>query len=325
MRYLAFDVSKDKIDGVFTNLRNKYQYFSCANNKTSIKNLILKNLDLKAKTTKRNIIAGCESTGNYHLILQKLMLKMGFNFKIINPILTKQFTKTTIRKKKTDKSDSLIIAKLLSQGEGTKTDLKWFDSDFKTFTRTSEKLIQIQTKLKLMLHHLKLHQNRLPKMENCLKQLIKYQQPIINKQKQILKNKYKDDKNVKLLQSLVGIGPKTSLGIAAEIIDIDRFPNSKSLVAFSGYDPKIKQSGHSLNSQGRLTKRGSPYLRLYIHQAANVARQHDPELKQYYQKKRNEGKKYTTAMCAVSRKLIYRIYAVLKRRTPYVVKKRDLT
>lgn len=317
MRYLSFDVSKDKIDGVFTNLRNKYQYFSCPNNKISIKNLILKNLDLKPK---RNIIAGCESTGNYHLILQKVMLDMKFCFKVINPILTKQFTKTTIRKKKTDKSDSLIIAKLLAQGEGNKTDLKWFDNSLKTFTRTSEKLIQIQTKLKLMLHHLKLHQNRLPEMEDCFQQLINHQKPIINKQKQILQDKYKNNKNVKLLRSLVGIGVKTSLGIIAEITDIDRFPNSKSLVAFTGYDPKIRQSGHTLNTQGKLTKRGSPYLRLYIHQAANVAKQFDPELKEYYQKKRKEGKKYTVAMCAVSRKLIYRIYAVLKRQTPYVVK-----
>jgi len=86
-------------------------------------------------------------------------------------------------------------------------------------------------------------------------------------------------------------------------------------------DPKIRQSGHCLNNQGKLTKRGSPHLRQALFVAASVARMHDPELKAYYEKKRSEGKKYTVAVCATARKLIYRIYIVWKRQTPYVVQK----
>lgn len=316
MKYLAFDVSKDKLDGILTDLRNKYQYFSINNSEESVNNLIV-NLRIKPQ---RSLISGCESTGNYHLTLQETMLKAKFCFKIINPLLTKQFIKTTIRKKKTDKSDSLVVAKLLAQGEGTQTKLEWFDNSLKTFTRTSEKIRQIQTKLKLIDHHLKLHKNRLPELEKTIQKILILQQPLIKEQESILARKYQNNIQVNLLQSIVGIGTKTSLGILAEIIDINRFDHPKSLVAFTGYDPKIRQSGHLLNSQGKLTKRGSPYLRLYIYQAANVARQYDPELKAYYLKKRKEGKKYTTAMCAVARKLIYRIYAVLKRQTPYIIK-----
>lgn len=316
MKYLAFDVSKDKIDGMLTNLRNKYQYFSINNNETAIKSLI-DNLNIKPQ---KHLLSGCESTGNYHLTLQKVMLEAGFCFKIINPLLTKQFIKTTIRKKKTDQTDSLIIAKLLAQGEGTETNIEWFDNSLKTFTRTSEKLIQTQTKLKLIYHHLTLHKNRLPELEEIVKNLLVYQQPLITKQKLILKKTYQNNKQIHLLQSIVGIGSTISLGILAEITDINRFTHPKGLVAFTGYDPKIRQSGHRLNNQGKLTKRGSPYLRSYIYRAANVARQYDPELKAYYLKKRKEGKRYTVAMCAVARKLIYRIYAVLKRQTPYIIK-----
>jgi transposase len=67
----------------------------------------------------------------------------------------------------------------------------------------------------------------------------------------------------------------------------------------------------------KLTKRGSPYLRQALYQAAFVGRVHDKELKAYYEKKRAEGKKYKEAVVATSRKMLYRVNAVLKRQTPY--------
>ena len=73
-----------------------------------------------------------------------------------------------------------------------------------------------------------------------------------------------------------------------------------------------------MNSQGRLTKRGSPHLRRALFIAASIARKYDPELKEYYLKKRNEGKRYAVAVCTVARKMSNRVYAVLKRKTPYV-------
>ncbi len=57
-----------------------------------------------------------------------------------------------------------------------------------------------------------------------------------------------------------------------EIQDMTRFKRQKQLVAYFGLDPRIRQSGHTLNSTGRLTKRGSPYGRRAIFIAAGVAR-----------------------------------------------------
>lgn len=73
-----------------------------------------------------------------------------------------------------------------------------------------------------------------------------------------------------------------------------------------------------LHRNTRLTKRGSAELRHGLFLAANIARQHDPELKTYYQKKRNEGRTYTEATVATARKVCYRVFAVLSRGTPYI-------
>ena len=102
-----------------------------------------------------------------------------------------------------------------------------------------------------------------------------------------------------------------------EINDIDRFPSPKSLVAYAGLDPKVKQSGTSLKHNTHITKRGSIYLRRDIFIAASIASRWEPEIKDYFEKKLGEGKRYREALVAVSRKLLNRVYAVWKRGTPY--------
>ena len=130
--------------------------------------------------------------------------------------------------------------------------------------------------------------------------------------------KHVEQKNYQLLLSLVGIGPAIAVSLCAEVGSIHRFDSAKQLVAYAGLDPRVRQSGTVLNRNTRLTKRGSSELRHSLFLAANIARQHDPDLKTYYQKKRSEGRTYTEATVATARKLCYRIFAVLRRGTPYI-------
>ena len=122
-----------------------------------------------------------------------------------------------------------------------------------------------------------------------------------------------------LLLSIVGIGPVTATSILAEVGDIARFPSARQLIAYAGLDPKVKQSGTSLNRNTKLTKRGSPELRRALFLVANAARRSDPELKAYYLQKRAQGKAFTPTTVAIAQKICNRIYAVLTRQTPYVI------
>src|SRR5262249_19732320 len=70
------------------------------------------------------------------------------------------------------------------------------------------------------------------------------------------------------LQSIPGIGPYVAASLIGEIQDMARFDSSKALIAFTGLDPKVRQSGHSLNSMGSLSNRGSPHLRRSLFIAA---------------------------------------------------------
>lgn len=122
------------------------------------------------------------------------------------------------------------------------------------------------------------------------------------------------------ITTIPGVGPVTGATILAEIGDVHRFPAPEKLVAYAGIDPVVHQSGQFTASQTRMSKRGSPYLRHALWQAAFMASQHDPQLRAYYRRKRAEGKAHGTALGAVCRKLLHRIYVVLKENRPYVIR-----
>jgi hypothetical protein len=90
----------------------------------------------------------------------------------------------------------------------------------------------------------------------------------------------------------------------AEIGDVQRFSSIEKLVAYAGIDASVYQSGEFEAKRMHMSKRGSPYLRYALWQAAHGAIQHDPELQAYYQRKRAEGKHHGTALGAVCRKLL---------------------
>lgn len=125
------------------------------------------------------------------------------------------------------------------------------------------------------------------------------------------------DKMDSPITTIPGIGTVNAAVILGEIGDISRFSNSSKLAAYAGIDASVRQSGEYRSSNNKMSKRGSPYLRRALFQAALIAAFHDPVFSAFYQKKRAEGKHHLTAVGAVARKLCNTVFAVLKNNTPY--------
>lgn len=120
------------------------------------------------------------------------------------------------------------------------------------------------------------------------------------------------------ITTIPSIGDINAAVILGEIGDIARFSNASKLAAYAGIDASVRQSGEYQATNNKMSKRGSPYLRKALFQAALVAAFHDPVFSAFYQKKRSEGKHHLTAVGAVARKLCNTIFAVLKYNTPYI-------
>lgn len=119
------------------------------------------------------------------------------------------------------------------------------------------------------------------------------------------------------LESIPGIGKVTAAIILSEIGDITRFKSAKSLVAYAGIDPTVRQSGQFLANNNKMSKRGSPYLRRALFLCASTCTLHESPLNTYYLKKRSEGKHHLTAVGAVAHKLTHIVYAILRDNKDY--------
>jgi len=122
------------------------------------------------------------------------------------------------------------------------------------------------------------------------------------------------------ITSIPGVGAVTGAALLAEIGDIQRFEAPEKLVAYAGIDATVYQSGDFEASEAHMSKRGSPFLRVAIWQAASMAAMYDPQLKQYYERKKAEGKHHGTVIGAVARKLLIRIFIILKENRPYEIR-----
>jgi transposase len=120
-----------------------------------------------------------------------------------------------------------------------------------------------------------------------------------------------------VLTSIPGVGDLTAAAVLGEVVDIKHFSAPEKLVAFAGYDPSTFQSGEFLSTQASISKRGSPYLRLALWNAAFSSLKFNPDCRAYYDKKRAQGKHHKSALGAVCRKLLHVIWRLLRDNRPW--------
>jgi len=122
-------------------------------------------------------------------------------------------------------------------------------------------------------------------------------------------------KQARLLRTIPGIGPLTTVELLCEIEDINRFCSFKKFNGFIGFRPYSHSSGEH-DWRGSLTYRRHNALRSSLIECAWSAIQKDPLLAQRYNelKQRLTGKR---SIIIIARKLTSKIYAVLKNQTPY--------
>lgn len=100
-----------------------------------------------------SIVIGLESTAHYGDNLVRYLIRMGFKVCVLNPIKTSTMRKNNIRKTKTDKVDTFVIAKTLMMQESirfvTLEDLDYIE--LKELGRFHQKTIKHRTRLKIQL------------------------------------------------------------------------------------------------------------------------------------------------------------------------------
>lgn len=132
----------------------------------------------------------------------------------------------------------------------------------------------------------------------------------------LLSRSEKYAKNIALLRTIPGIGLITSITFLVEIENIERFENTDHFAGFVGLVPNRHSSGPKTND-GEMTFRGQKTLKSLLVESSWIAARTDPALMMSYlgYVKRMEPNK---AVVRIARKVLNRMYFVLKNKLEYV-------
>ena len=126
------------------------------------------------------------------------------------------------------------------------------------------------------------------------------------------------DEDVRLLQTIDGVGPITALAFKAELDDPKRFENSRDVAAYIGLTPSQYSSGE-IQRQGGISKKGSKRTRYLLVEAANSILNKCKtwsKLKAWGMKlKKKKGNRKATV--AVARKLAVIMHRILMTKKPF--------
>jgi transposase len=120
--------------------------------------------------------------------------------------------------------------------------------------------------------------------------------------------------NDALLQSAKGIGQITSLTLLAELPELGTLTR-KQVAALAGLAPFSNDSGRHAGK--RRCWGGRPALRAALYMATLSAIRYNPAIRDFYNRKRQEGKLKMVAFVAAMRKLLVTLNAMLRDKTTW--------
>jgi transposase len=119
------------------------------------------------------------------------------------------------------------------------------------------------------------------------------------------------------LTSIPGIGRQNALNFILFTNNFKDFHSANHLACYAGVVPFPNQSGGTIKKD-RVSKLANHKLKKLLHMAAMSCIRAHGDLKEYYIRKVKEGKNKMLVINALRNKLAHRMFAVIKRQTPYV-------
>jgi len=277
-----------------------------------------------------------ESTMNWMPFYENLE-NMGFNVVLSNPLQTKAIAAARI---KNDKVDSRVLADLLRTNFLPTAYLQPREvRDLKELVRQRMNYVDMRTQIKNQIHSVlfksgishsfsnlygKAGMEFLKKLE--LREVYRRQldwhltalgniSVQIKEMSEVIEKTAKADFDCRLLATIPGIGYFNALLIKSEIGDIARFANANKLCSYAGLIPSTYASADKVR-HGRITKRGSKWLRKALVDSITSGCRHEGRLAYVYRKlKKSKGT--GKARVATARKLCHIIFAMLTDKQPF--------
>lgn len=318
---VGIDISKNTIDTAIYGSKETKQF----NNTTAGFKALLKWIKKYSSVDPEQTIICFEHTGIYSLPLALFLDQNNVSFAMVPAIEIKRsiglvrgkndvvdairiaeyayLRREKIKLYKVPSKNILQLQKLISTREKLVKQKAGYMADFKEYKNTSKQtkcsiVLDVQKK---MIHYIK---KQIKRVESEIKTLIQSDEEM----KQIFE----------LITSIDGIGLILASNFIVLTNCFKNFENSRKFACYAGIAPFEMQSGISLKSRARVNHFANKKMKALLNMAAFSAVQSDPQLRAYYQKRIAEGKSKMSTMNIIKNKIVHRVFAVVKRGTPYV-------
>jgi transposase len=123
--------------------------------------------------------------------------------------------------------------------------------------------------------------------------------------------------NFDLIRTIKGVGKIVAARMLAVTSNFKKFRNARKFNCYAGLAPFKHESGTSIRGRSRVSHLANKEIKTVLNMAAFCAIRCNQELKLYYEKRVSEGMRKMSCVNIIRAKIVGRIFAVVKRQTPY--------
>jgi len=317
---VGIDVSKLTLDVFLYNRKMHHQFANTPKGFSDMQKWV------RSQVGSLNDLIYCfEHTGWYCILLSHFLQDQSMFYCCINPLELKR--SMGFKRGKTDKTDSYEIARFA-----------WLRKDeLQGSVPMPVKLIALQRLMSVREQLVKqctasrnLEKGLLVTVEksstdpgvkvlrNVIIQLEKHITKLEKEMTDLIRTDDKMKNNYKLTKSVKGVGPILAIQMLLHTHNYTRFGEWRQFSAYCGLVPYPYQSGTSIMGRKKTHPISDVKMKSLLSMCAISAIQHDAELRVYYHKRVEEGKPKMVALNIIRNKIVSRIFATVKRGTPYV-------
>lgn len=321
--FVGADVSKKTLDCVLYDANvekmKTTNYLKINNDKSGCEQLVnwIKQLGI----AKKDVIVCMEYTGDYSFRFAEFLDWKKVDFTMIQALKIKRAFAGS--RGKNDKVDAIRIAQYAYT---YREQLKPADLRDKSIVKLRDLMndrklaVNEMAKYKTVMANTKDRQgsSRYKRAKKCLEFGMKMKREIEKEIRELINSDDSLKKNYELMCSIPGVSLVNAVNLIIFTGNFTLFKDGRKFATYCGVAPFEYTSGTSVNWGTHVSKMANKMLKADLSMAAKAAINHDSDLKTYYERKRSVGKSFGCVLNAVKCKIIYRVFAVIHRGTPYV-------
>ena len=324
---IGVDVSKCTLDVALFCYKVDWKegHIKVSNNESGYKEL-KKWLHIKHVEKKRLRVC-MEFTGLYAHNFRSWLEKEDITYYMVDPKRMHNFAPPLnikgIRQTKTDKADAFRIAIYCSLFHASMETSKLPSPAYfklKRLLAERRQYVKHTTLYKQQLHDISVFDSvntRIRKQEGLteLKKAIRQTEKELG---EVIESDNSIKQNYELLLSVAGIGMVVAVTTIVLTENFTTFTDPRKYASYIAIAPFPHESGTSVRGATRVSKQGFRQAKADLSFCVLPAIRFDPEIREYWQRKKAEGKHTGVIFNAIKFKLVLRMFAVVKRGTPYV-------